>query len=169
MNTKQFSSRQEKMVADLLGGTVVRGSGSRPLAPGDVRAGNWLCECKTHVTPDTKVTFMYDVYDKLMKESLFAHRSPLLVVDDGSQDPKNTWCIFPPAAINQDCADSVGFGPAEYRTSKSISFDNVAMMYDYNQECKGHDKPVVWLVHWKRYFVNMCPLLKLIEICEADI
>lgn len=90
---KYYSGKQEKMVADALGGYVVGGSGARPTNPGDVKTYEWLVECKTHTTPDHTIFFDSDVWKKICNEAMATHRKPVLVVDDGSQKLKKTWCL----------------------------------------------------------------------------
>lgn len=91
--TKAYSKKQEKMVADYLGGYPVGGSGAFAGAPGDVKTYDWLVECKTHVEPGQNIFFDAEVWDKIQKEAMGMHRKPVLVVDDGSQDAKKTWCL----------------------------------------------------------------------------
>ena len=92
-NMKEFSSRQEKLVADALGGYQIGGSGAMPTAPGDVKTYDWLVECKTHTTPDHPIFFDEDVWKKINNEAMGTSRKPVLVVDDGSQKLEKTWCL----------------------------------------------------------------------------
>lgn len=93
MATKDFSSVQENMVANLLGWKVVAGSGAAACRPGDVINDAWLGECKTHVTPNHKILFNRSVWNKICKEASVQHRFPVLLTDDGSQKLSKTWCI----------------------------------------------------------------------------
>ena len=45
--TRFYSNRQEKAVAKALGGKQTANSGATPFVKGDVRAQDWLIECKT--------------------------------------------------------------------------------------------------------------------------
>ena len=92
-NKKKVSAKQEKMVADALGGYVVGMSGAAPANPGDVKTYDWLIECKTHTTPDHPIFFDIGVWSKICTEAMAMHRKPLLVVDDGSQRIGQTWCL----------------------------------------------------------------------------
>ena len=167
LNNKEFSSKQERMVADVLGCTVVSGSGSRPFNPGDVKSDKWLCECKTHTEPGHDIFFSYEVYEKIIGESLFAHRSPLLVTDDGSQTLEKTWCIFPPASVNSDLVCKIKY--PELKT-KNITFKHVGKIEEYTALQKfNNNENVVYDIHWGRYFVLMCPLTTLVKILEEDI
>ena len=99
-STKTFSSKQEKMVAKELGGYQIGGSGAMPGAPGDVKTYDWLVECKTHTTPDQKITFNAAVWNKIKDEAMAMHRKPVLIVDDGSQSASKTWCMCRSANLN---------------------------------------------------------------------
>lgn len=94
LNKKQFSNKQEKNVADALGWSVVSGSGARLTEVGDVRSDEWLCECKTHTTPNHAISFNLNVWAKLRNEAAAKFKYPVLIVDDGSQSLDRTWCMF---------------------------------------------------------------------------
>ena len=166
-NNKEYSARQEKLVADILGCSVVKGSGARPCNPGDVKGEKWLCECKTHTEPNQPIFFSYEVWEKIVKEAMFAHRTPLLVTDDGSQTAEKTWCIFPPAAVNADLVHTAKlFRDA---SKKNITFDHCDAIRDYETNQYNLGENVVYDIHWGRYFVYMCPIKSLLKICEDDI
>lgn len=95
MATKDFSSKQEKMIAEKLGWTVVAGSGAAACHPGDVIGDDWLGECKTHTTPGHKLFFSKSVWDKIKNEAMIKRRFPILFVDDGTQKSNHTWCLLP--------------------------------------------------------------------------
>ena len=94
MATKDFSSKQEKMIADKLGWSVVAGSGAAACYPGDVIGDEWLGECKTHTSPGHKIIFKKDIWSKICDEAMIKHRFPVLFTDDGSQKENHTWCLF---------------------------------------------------------------------------
>ncbi len=94
INTKVYSSRQEKRVAEYLGWKVVSGSGACNCFPGDVRADEWLGECKTHTTPGHKLSFSHSVWRKISDEARSRFSSPAYFVDDGSQLLSSTWVMF---------------------------------------------------------------------------
>lgn len=95
MATKDYSNKQEKMIADYLGWRVVAGSGAAPCHPGDIIGDEWLGECKTHEKSNQPILFKQDVWEKIVEEANKEHRSPVLFTDDGSQKSNRTWCIFP--------------------------------------------------------------------------
>ena len=99
-STKTYSSKQEKLIAKVLEGKVVTGSGARPVDPGDVKSYDWLAECKTHTEPGHTIFFDLNVWKKICNEADGIHRKPVLIVDDGSQKEKYTWCLCRPFNIN---------------------------------------------------------------------
>lgn len=75
MNTRKYSSKQEKYVAKTLGGRVQPNSGATPFLKGDVVANDWLVECKTQLTNKSSITIKKDWLEKL-EEERFAMRKP---------------------------------------------------------------------------------------------
>lgn len=122
MATKEYSSVQEHKVADALGWEVVTGSGARPTVPGDVKSDKWLGECKTHTEKGQKIFFDLAVWQKISKEADATHRSPALIVDDGSQDLKHTW-----VACRQVSVDTTTMAMSDpyFAVRKNISFEDV--------------------------------------------
>ena len=92
--TKYYSTRQEKRIADYLGWSAVSASGARPFNPGDIKSGDWLCECKTHTKETEKITINKKVWLKICNEARSSFKRPILFVDNGTQEIKNTWCIL---------------------------------------------------------------------------
>lgn len=121
MATKDYSSVQETKVASVLNWEIVTGSGARPCVPGDVRNDSWLGECKTHTEPGHKIFFDTDVWAKIQKEADVSHRSPVLIVDDGTQDLNHTWILCREVSIS--CVDIATADP-NFAIRKNISFDH---------------------------------------------
>lgn len=94
MSTKEFSTKQEQMIADYLSWTRVVGSGSRPTYTGDVVSDEWLGECKTHIQPGHRILFDSSVWDKIVSEASAKFKQPAYFVDDGSQKDVRTWVMF---------------------------------------------------------------------------
>jgi hypothetical protein len=94
MSTKDYSDKQEKMIAEYLDWHQVSGSGARPHSTGDVESSEWLGECKTHVKPGQKIFFDSSIWKKIAEEALAKFKSPAYFVDDGSQKESRTWVIF---------------------------------------------------------------------------
>ena len=119
MATKDYSSVQEQKVADALGWEVVTGSGARPVTPGDVKSDSWLGECKTHTESGQKIFFDLAVWQKVEKEADATHRSPALIVDDGSQDLSHTWVLCRKVSVD---TTTMGMGDPYFAIRKNISF-----------------------------------------------
>ena len=69
--TRSFSSKQERRVAEALGGRVQPNSGATDFRKGDVEAGSFLVECKTRERPSKSITLRREWFDKLRDEALF--------------------------------------------------------------------------------------------------
>ena len=146
MSTKDFSSVQEKNIADSLGWDVVSGSGSRHLSPGDVISDKWLGECKTHVTPGQMIAFLESVWEKLQEEADSRFKFPVLFVDDGSQDLEKTWCMMRFAPMS----DYMELDPP----SSVRSFDSSVSF--------KHD--IVYRIHKSNYSKYNSPILYRLEV-----
>lgn len=123
-NMKRFSSVQEQRIADYLGWKVVSGSGAREFNKGDVESSYFLGECKTHTTKPQKIIFNLAHWKKIQEEASSKFKTPVLFVDDGSQSPEKTWCMFPiPAEFSWKGYDLQKVCP--FRTN--IIFENSTM------------------------------------------
>jgi hypothetical protein len=96
VSTKDFSNKQESMVASFLDWSRVAGSGAATCKAGDVISSKFLGECKTHETPGSKVTFRQDVWLKICDEAMVFSRIPVLIADDGTQQWRRTYCLLKP-------------------------------------------------------------------------
>lgn len=94
MATKDYSIKQEKMVATYLGWDCVVASGARPCHPGDLISDYWMGECKTHITSGNRIRFNFKEWEKICEEAMSKCKLPVMFVDDGSQTYKNTWCMI---------------------------------------------------------------------------
>lgn len=156
MATKDYSSKQEKMVADVLGWEVVAGSGAAACYPGDVISDEWLGECKTHVEPGHKIFFSKDVWEKIKTEATVKHRFPVLFADDGTQKYKNTWCI---CLCDRLETEDILFIPIVKGVNKNISFNhgeqsnNVAQILGDNP-----GKHIVLTATWHGEKIAICQL-----------
>lgn len=122
MNKKEYSSKQEKMIADYLEWHQVVGSGARPTFTGDVEGLDWLGECKTHVSPGHKILFDINVFDKIVKEASAKFKQPAYFVDDGSQKISKTWVV----CLDRDLSSNytVEPYPLKHNSSKNLIFDH---------------------------------------------
>ena len=124
-NMKVYSSAQEKLVADALGGYVIGGSGAAPTAPGDVKTYDWLVECKTHKEPGASIFFDANVWHKIKNEAMGMSRKPVLIVDDGSQKENRTWCLCRSANVNLANIIVIDF-PVAIRKNVSAKHDKLS-------------------------------------------
>ena len=123
MATKDYSSIQEKQVAEYMDWQVVSGSGAAKCHPGDVIGEDWLGECKTHVKPNQPIFFKYTVWQKICEEAMIKHRYPVIFTDDGSQKLSRTWCLFKSNMLNGLDVDTVEM-PEKLKSAVNISFSN---------------------------------------------
>ena len=124
MSTKDFSNAQEWMVSNYLGWNRVSGSGGATCTAGDVISDKFLGECKTHETEGSKVVFRQDVWSKIQNESMVFGRIPVLIVDDGTQEWRRTYCLInPPADSSILPKDEFHVMKFDVNFKKHLSFD----------------------------------------------
>lgn len=89
MNTRKYSSRQEKQVAKKLGGRVQPNSGATPFLKGDVSIGSdWLIECKTQTTNKKSITIQQEWLNKLEEERFAMRKTDMaLAFNFGPDEP----------------------------------------------------------------------------------
>lgn len=89
MNTRKYSSKQEKHVAKKLGGKVQPNSGATPFLKGDVTIGkDWLLECKTQTTNKKSITIKKEWLTKLEEERFAMRRTDsALAFNFGPDEP----------------------------------------------------------------------------------
>lgn len=168
-STKEISKKQEKMVADYLGGYPVGGSGAFAGAPGDVKTWDWLVECKTHMEPNQNIFFDASVWDKIQKEAMGMHKKPVLIVDDGSQNAKKTWCLCKSVNINM-----VGVIAAQLpmKIRKNITAKHEKLEESLKKSLKGNVVPGTFFEHgcyetvWCGEDVVIMPLSTFKELFE---
>lgn len=69
MNTRFYSSRQEKIVAKNLKGKKQKNSGATLFAKGDIKVGNYIIECKTSVIEKQSYTIKKKDIEKIQEEA----------------------------------------------------------------------------------------------------
>ena len=166
LSNKYFSDKQEAMIADYLGWGQISGSGSRPFAPGDVRAEHWLGECKTHNTERPTVAFIKAHWFKIREEAAAKNRYPVLFVDNGTQQAQNTW-VMTPVSLFDPTTLNVIEGPKNTSTKgNSLTFDLASTNILYKHE-KVDNKITVFKIHWDRDLAVM-PLSTFKEFFEES-
>lgn len=156
MSTKDYSSKQEKMIADYLGWRVVKGSGARACHPGDIIGDDWLGECKTHTKPDQPIFFSADVWSKIQEEAVFQHRNPVLFADDGSQTIEKTWCMFNHFAVEEGWVKR----PLGKKFIKNFTMkhEDLKSFYPIWDIVSDNVEPICYLAGLGRYSVVILPL-----------
>lgn len=138
MTNKEASAKQEKMVADYMGWSVITGSGARPFAPGDVSSEHFLVECKTHIEEQSNVVFYKKHWEKIAIESTSVHKSPALITDNGTQRSNHTWVAIRFNALPEDSHIIQGMNNTA-RSDSTITFneyDTVSLFKDnYKNGC----------------------------------
>lgn len=87
MNTRFYSSKQEKKVAKRVGGKQVSNSGATAFNKGDVITDDWLIECKTCTKPKSSMTIKKDWLEKNNEEAFAMRRNfNAVAIDFGSDD-----------------------------------------------------------------------------------
>lgn len=164
MATKDFSSKQENMIADYLGWSVVAGSGAAACFPGDIISDDWLGECKTHVERGQKIFFSKSVWRKICDEAAVKRRFPALFVDDGSQKSDRTWCLFNQNRLNLD--ECICF-TIPVRKATNITFDHSEMLAIYEDYKSKTDLVPVFSYVWDKDVVAIAPLSVFHELINS--
>ena len=118
MNKKEYSTKQEKTIADYLDWHRVTGSGAVPLLTGDIESSEWLGECKTHVKDGQLIRFDSEVLDKIVSEASAKFKQPAYFVDDGSQRVSRTWVMF----LYRDLSSNFVIEEYPYKVGKTTTY-----------------------------------------------
>lgn len=90
--TRWYSDKQEKKVAKLVNGKQTANSGATSFSKGDVRADNWLIECKTLTEPKKSHTIKKEWLEKNAEEA-FAMNKPYNALAFDFGDGENYFII----------------------------------------------------------------------------
>lgn len=94
--TRWYSSRQEKDVAQAIGGRITPNSGATPYSKGDVTVGDsngWLVECKTCTKDQKSFTVQKEWFEKNLQESIFMKKDHTALVFNFGPNSKNYYVI----------------------------------------------------------------------------
>ena len=91
--TRYYSKKQEKTVAENLGGHRQPNSGATMFAKGDVTLDDWLLECKTKTKPSEQITIHKEWIEKNDKEALFIGKPYNAIAFNFGPDEKNYYII----------------------------------------------------------------------------
>ena len=148
MTNKEASYKQEHMVADFMGWSVVSGSGARPFKPGDITSDYFLVECKTHTERQDKICFRKTHWEKLSVESQSTSKIPILVTDNGTQISEYTWVMLPLRVINNcgvsNCIDGLS---DTSRSGNTVIFDHADAMSLYKKGAMDNQTSL-FIVKW---------------------
>lgn len=163
--TRYYSDKQESMVADYLGFSVVSGSGSDKFAPGDVKSTNYLIECKTHMEPTDKIQIFSSHWAQIKNEASVSARHPVLVVDDGTQKPENTWVICRPSGVNLSQLKSyIMPGDVGKSTNLSFSAKYITPILCATQSLEGNNLYCAFIIYWRNEEILLMPLATFKEV-----
>lgn len=141
--TKVYSNKQEKMIAEYLGWSVVSGSGARDFHPGDIVADDWIGECKTHVKKQDTIAFYKQHWLKIQREALSVNKYPALFVDNGSQRIDRTWVVFNTKLIQPDKCKIVKIPEIYVGTNMIFTECEVRHIYDTLVRCSETDEFII--------------------------
>lgn len=94
--TRYYSSKQEKAVAQAVGGNQTANSGATPWSKGDVLtsgAESWLIECKTKTTPSESIKINKEWFEKNKQEMVFMGKQHQAVVFNFGPGEENHYII----------------------------------------------------------------------------
>jgi len=148
-SNKYFSNKQEAMISDYLGWKQVGGSGSRPFAPGDVNAYQWLGECKTHDSEQPNIVFFKKHWLKICEEAWAKNRYPVLFVDNGTQSAQNTWVMTTLGVFSPDNVNVIGGLHNTSTRGTSLTFDRATATELYKKNTMS-GKFNVFALRWDR-------------------
>lgn len=133
--TKDYSNKQEALIANYLGWKRVSASGARDCHPGDITSEEWLGECKTHTKPIKEIRFLYSQWSKICEEAMTQRRFPVMFVDNGTQAIPSTWCMVREFQVPH--------APIEYiKTDKStliLRAEDFILYQTLGAECLGYN------------------------------
>jgi len=91
--TRFYSSKQEKTVAESIGGTVTKNSGATPFDKGDLKIDNFLIECKTKVSSSESMSIKKEWLEKNEQEALFMGKPYSALAFNFGPNEKNYYII----------------------------------------------------------------------------
>lgn len=96
MATRDYSEKQEKVVADYLGGTKTPNSGATPFKKGDIVTDDTIIECKTKTKETTNHSIKKEWIDTLRKECISMGKEYWAIVFDfGTQKIDDQYVVIP--------------------------------------------------------------------------
>ena len=136
MATKDYSNKQESLIANYLGWKRVSASGACDCHPGDIISEEWLGECKTHTKPIKEIRFVYSQWSKICEEAMTTRRFPVIFVDNGTQAIPGTWCMVREFQISHTPID---YTPTD-RSTLVLKADDFMRYQELGAGCLGFKK-----------------------------
>jgi hypothetical protein len=93
MDTRYYSSRQEKQIAKKLGGKVQPNSGAANFVAGDVKLDFMLIDAKTVVTPKKSVTIKEEWFSKIKQEAFAMGKEMSCIAFNFGPDKPNYYAV----------------------------------------------------------------------------
>jgi len=93
VNTRYFSSRQEKQIAKNLGGKVQPNSGAANFVAGDVKLDFMLVDAKTVVTPRKSVSIREEWFQKIRQEAFAMGKDMSCIAFNFGPDKPNYYAV----------------------------------------------------------------------------
>lgn len=93
MNTRKFSSIQEKQIAKKLGGKVQANSGAANFVAGDVKTNFMLIDAKTVTTPKKSVAIKKEWFEKIKYEAFSMGKEMSCVAFNFGPNQENYYAI----------------------------------------------------------------------------
>ncbi|MGM9544204.1 MAG: hypothetical protein ACI3T9_04410 [Romboutsia timonensis] len=102
MATRDYSSKQENIVADYIGGKLTPNSGATGFAKGDILTEDTVVECKTKTKPSASHSIKKEWIEGLKKECIsMGYVYYALIFDFGTQDLKDQYAVIPLADFQE--------------------------------------------------------------------
>ena len=102
MATRDYSSKQEKIVSDYIGGHTTPNSGATGFKKGDILTDDTIIECKTKTKDCAAHSIKKEWIDTLKKESVsMGYLYWALVFDFGTQELKDQYAVIPLADFQE--------------------------------------------------------------------
>lgn len=91
--TRYYSNKQEKQVAQAVGGRQTANSGATPFQKGDILTNNMLLECKTKTSPSESISIKKEWLVKNESERIFMGKKYSAIAFNFGPDENNYYII----------------------------------------------------------------------------
>ena len=91
--TRYYSNRQERQVAQAVGGRQTANSGATPFQKGDILTNNMLLECKTRTSPSESISIKKEWLVKNESDRVFMGKKYSAIAFNFGPDENNYYVI----------------------------------------------------------------------------